>query len=528
METPETDASSVPEPPVEEAQKPFTDAESAEDEQAPSAEPAIVVEAEETATAKPEAPASLEADEEPATDVSEVAQPAPSQEQDGGLGDNIPPPVLDEIPEPEEIVARPASDPTILEGASTIADAPATDADTQAEAAPEPVPTQESPESHADASPEDNVAIEAVVAPVHEEIPQQDEQVARPISEAASPEVDVPVADAELTADAVEPEASESHSEPLEASVAGEEPSITADELSASIPEEEEAVPAAAAEVAPADVQEQEQKVQASVEGEEPAVEGSELSAHLSAIGTTSADEDAPLVDATEDAMVVPVSTDVTDSDPTLVEAALADIQEAPTEATIEAEAQAVEAPLSEVEVLPSTEETVPLVLSELATVSTPSVDLGAPTPDAVETDVTAMGTDTVVETGEDEGGHPQELLVQVMQTHEEAAEDVDTDVAAPVNVSTTPSIEISDDSGAASVSQELAAEKEIERPKSPWTPSYSVRSQGPGTPQEEMNEDALIDAPVAQLKVCTPFCHFARELLLMSASFSARHHRRL
>lgn len=289
------------------------------------------------------------------------------------------------------------------------------------------------------------------------------------------------------------------------APVVDEQPTVFPEDLSSDVPQDEAATHSTAliepveapAVHAPLEAEDG-SEIQASLVGDEPAVEGGELSAHLSS---------APTADAYET---------VTESDPAAVEAAFEAIDDIPHHITSEA---------IEIDVQPSTEEPVSHVVAELAAVPTPEVDLAAPTPDAIETDALALGTATVTESGPNEDTHEPRLLVQVLETPMDGSEDVTTDAAPAVveplakEQAETPSIEVSHDAGRIDPTEEEPRTQDIERPRSPWTPSYSVSSQGPGIPAQEKNEEPMADVVPTPLKVSPTFLWSSSLLMTMCSA---------
>ncbi|EKM58221.1 uncharacterized protein PHACADRAFT_252378 [Phanerochaete carnosa HHB-10118-sp] len=93
------------------------------------------------------------------------------------------------------------------------------------------------------------------------------------------------------------------------------------------------------------------------------------------------------------------------------------------------------------------------------------------------------------------------------------AAEEQETPAAAMGDMSAPPviAVTISDETAEASATE---GEKELERPKSPWTPSYSVTTQGPGIPSVEptaLDKSAMVaqgevaslaEAPIPEVSV--------------------------
>jgi hypothetical protein len=152
---------------------------------------------------------------------------------------------------------------------------------------------------------------------------------------------------------------------------------------------------------------------------------------------------------------------------------------------------------------------------AEDALASTVSAFDAAEVPVAPETEAEAVAEPepVVIETADDDVHRAVAALDEVTTPRldlDATTPDVTADLSLDSTAPAAPVIEVSDETGAATpleedvapAKEEIEETKEEEHPNRPWTPSYSVRSQGPGTPAQE-EEDAEI-APEPELKVCS------------------------
>ncbi|CCM04302.1 uncharacterized protein FIBRA_06473 [Fibroporia radiculosa] len=154
-----------------------------------------------------------------------------------------------------------------------------------------------------------------------------------------------------------------------------------------------------------------------------------------------------------------------------------------------------------------------PAVIEEVVAVqseSSPAEEVEAPVPadtETIEHEVPALSEASVTLISEDVEEVSAPLVVAEPSTTDEVSVDLDAEVVKPIQVAgETPVIVVEasqSEDDAVELSEEVnvsenvlpAGETEVERPKSPWTPSYSVTRQGPGVNAEaEDNEIADLE----------------------------------